>query len=52
VPSIFRRPAKVDWYVTVGDTASVVINVIDENSDPIDLTGRTITAFVKGVTRV
>jgi hypothetical protein len=41
VTDVYRRPAKVGWQITKGDTASITILIVDSDDNAIDLTGRT-----------
>lgn len=38
---VYRRPARVGWQITRGDTASITILIVDSDDQPINLTGRT-----------
>lgn len=43
---ITRRPARVPWSLTRGDTATVTLTFVDETAIVLDLTGRTFVAEV------
>jgi len=47
-PRVTRRPARVEWLVTIGDTCELTVSFVDEAGTPLDLSGRTFTASIDG----